>query len=237
MTGPATVSDMSWTERAADRSPMVQKWRTRNIEQMKIVVDAAKRLIVEKGSAFTTQELVREAGVAIQTFYRHFGSKDQLLLAVLEDIITDQAVRYEAAARELPNPVARLEYYVKTALAGLDADEPAQVGPRFVTAEHWRLQQLFPEETERATQPFADLLARELRAAAEAGLLTPRDVEHDADLMNLLVRSAYHRYAFAARREPAEAIADHVWEFCLVGMGGTVTKEAPTSGGSTPTPA
>ena len=38
-----------------------------------------------KGPNFTTQELVKEAGIALQTFYRYFGSKDHLHLAVIED--------------------------------------------------------------------------------------------------------------------------------------------------------
>jgi AcrR family transcriptional regulator len=211
---------------------MVQRWRTRNIEQMKVIVDAARRLVAQKGTRFTTQELVREAGVAIQTFYRHFESKDQLLLAVLEDIITEEAARYEEAARELPDPVARLRYYVQVALSSLASDGTGEGGPRFITAEHWRLHQLFPEETERATQPFAGLLARELRAAQQAGLLTTTDPDRDAGLMNILVRSAYHHYAYASQQEPAGAIAERVWEFCLAGIGGT--REGPAPKASAP---
>jgi TetR/AcrR family transcriptional regulator len=70
---------------------------------MQIMVDAAKRLIAQKGSGFTTQELAREAGVALQTFYRQFGGKDQLLLATLEDMHAEQAAAYEEAARDIPD--------------------------------------------------------------------------------------------------------------------------------------
>ena len=34
------------------------------------ILDAARRLVDDKGEAFTTQELIKEAGVALQTFYR-----------------------------------------------------------------------------------------------------------------------------------------------------------------------
>ena len=69
------------------------------------IVVAARRLITERGEHFTTQELVKEAGVALQTFYRLFGGKDQLLLAVFEDLIAESCAEYEAAAAELPDPV------------------------------------------------------------------------------------------------------------------------------------
>ena len=203
---------------------MMQRARSRNMQQMKVMVDAAKRLIAEKGGKFTTQELVAEAGVAIQTFYRHFGGKDQLLLAAIEDMHTEQVAVYEEAARDLPDPVARLRYYITAVLSGLDAEGPAAAGPRFITAEHWRLHMLFPAEMAHATQPFADLLERELRAAQAAGLLAPADPGQTAELMMLLIRSVYHQYAFAPRKEPGAAIAEHVWEFCLSGIGGSAPR-------------
>ncbi|MCK9932856.1 TetR/AcrR family transcriptional regulator [Frankia sp. Mgl5] len=211
---------MSWAERAADRSPSVQRSRSRSMRQMKVIVAAAKRLIAQKGTSFTTQELVKEAGVAMQTFYRHFEGKDQLLMAVIEEMVTDQAVRYEQDARDLPDPVARLRRHILSVLGSLDASGDESTGPRFITAEHWRLHQLYPEEMAQATQPFADLVAREIRAARDAGLLAPQDVERDAALVARLVMSVYHHYAFAAAPEPAEVIADHLWAFCLAGLGG-----------------
>jgi AcrR family transcriptional regulator len=219
------VPVMSWAERAADRSPLVQKWRTRNVEQMKIMVDAAKRLIAQKGSGFTTQELAREAGVALQTFYRHFGGKDQLLLATIEDLHAEMAVQYEAAARDLPDPLARLHYYVVTILAELEGPGLAPKGAQFITGEHWRLHQIFPDEMAHATQPTVDLFAREIQAAQEQGLIAPSDVTHSAELMVMILRTVYHQYAFARKNEPVAAIAEHVWEFCLSGIGGQISHE------------
>jgi TetR/AcrR family transcriptional regulator len=209
----------SWTERAADRSPTVQQWRSRSVRQMQLMVEAAKRLIARKGYSFTTQELASEAGVALQTFYRHFGGgKDQLLLATIEDLHARQAEDWAAAARDLPGPLARLRYYITDTLARLDSTAADPGGPRFMAAEHWRLHQLFPEEMTIATQPTVDLFARELRAAQEQGLITPSDVDRSAELMVVLVRTAYHHYAFT-KADPM-AIAEQVWELCLRGVGG-----------------
>lgn len=227
--GTRTVSGMAWAERAADRSPLVQQWRSRNVRQMQIMVEAARRLIARKGSSFTTQELAREAGVAVQTFYRHFGGKDQLLLATIEDLHVTQAAEYERAAGDLPDPLARLHYYVTAVLTSLDTTGPAASGPQFITAEHWRLHQLFPDEMTLATQPVTDLFARELESAREQGLITLPDVRQGADLMVTLVRSVYHQYAFARKDESAAELAERVWQFCLQGIGGrTGGKEDPT---------
>jgi AcrR family transcriptional regulator len=217
--GDGIVPVMSWTERAADRSPLMQQWRSRNVRQMQVMVEAAKRLILRKGYGFTTQELAREAGVALQTFYRHFGGKDQLLLATIEDMHATQAALYAQAARDLPDPLARLRHYITAIMSSLDATGQ---GPQLITAEHWRLYQLFPQEMTLATQPIVDLFAGELRAAQEQGQIAVADVNQSAELLTMLVRTVYHQYAFKARSEPAAAIAEHVWQFCLQGVGGRI---------------
>jgi len=207
---------MSWTERAADRSPSVQRSRSKSVRQAKVIVDAARRLIREQGDSFTTQELVREAGVALQTFYRYFGGKDQLVLAVIEDMIAEAAAQYAELARNLPDPVSRLRFYVVSAVSAIDKDPGDGLGARFVTSEHWRLQRLFPAEIALATQPFTDLLAGEIRAAADAGLLRSADPDQDAWLISRLVMAVFHHYAYASPAE--ETMGEVVWRFCFAAM-------------------
>ena len=209
---------MSWAERAADRSPVVHRTRSRSIQQAKVLLDAARRLIGVKGGRFTTQELVKEAGVSMKTFYLHFAGKDQLLVALIEDMTTEEVARYEEAARDLPDPFARLRHHIMAVLSLVEVDEGARAGARFVTSEHWRLHQLFPEEMTRASKPYVDLLARELRAAQEAGLLPPTDIERAAVMVTRLVMSVFHHQAFSVTGTSAEEMGEYLWEFCLGGL-------------------
>jgi AcrR family transcriptional regulator len=197
----------------------VQRSRTRSVEQARRVVAAARRLIERKGGGFTTQEVVKEAGVALQTFYRHFPGKDQLLLAVIEDLIAENVVRYEAQAADLPDPVARLRFYVTATMTGIETERQSG-GARFITAEHWRLHQLFPDELEQATRPFTDLVLREVQAAQADGLLAPSDAEHDAWLVTELIMAVFHHYAFATATEPASETGERLWNFCFAALGG-----------------
>jgi AcrR family transcriptional regulator len=183
------------------------------------IVDAARRLIAVHGSDFTAQQLVKEAGVAIQTMYKHFASKDHVILAVLEDMIAQSALAMERATAETPDPVERLRFYVYQVIASLRIEDDGNMG-RFVAAEHWRLLQLYPDEVQRATQPIVDLLLRNLRAAEREGALSPADLEYGAWLGNQLLMSIYHHYVFAGPREPLEAIAERVWSFCYRAWGG-----------------
>ena len=214
------ASRPAWADRAAEQSRSVQRSRARSIAQAQTIVAAAERLLHVRGSAFTTQELAKEAGIALQTFYRHFAGKDQLLLALFEEVIARQAAEAEAAARDLPDPVARLHFYIVGTLRSL-RDEQGQ-GPRAITSEHWRLYQLFPEEMTKANQPFADLVERELRAGAAEGVLRPGDPATGAWLAMKLVMSVFHHYAFAPVRDDIAETAERTWSFCLAAFGGPI---------------
>lgn len=185
------------------------------MQQATSIVRAARTLIETKGPSFTTQELIKEAGIALQTFYRYFPGKDHLLLAVIEDIIDENCEAYRKQARKLDDPVDRLRLYVMATVRGL---QQPHNGPSFITAEHFRLQTLYPAEVSRATQPFTDLLLVEIREAVEQGLLNPRDPQYSAWLVTQLVMAVFHHYDCAGLDEPAERIGERVWSFCLAAL-------------------
>ena len=80
--------------------------------------------------------------------------------------------------------------------------------PRFITAEHWRLHQLFPDEISRADQPFTDLVCESSRGARPRVLHPPTDPEHDAWFVIKLVMAVFHHYTFAGADPDAEGSAE-----------------------------
>jgi AcrR family transcriptional regulator len=204
-------------ERAAQRSAAVQRSRTRIANQVRLMLDAALRLIREKGDSFTTQELVKEAGVALQTFYRYFASKDELLLAVIADAMTDACARWSDAAGELGDPVERLHFYVTAVIDVLDSEGGGGETARFVVSTRWRLHRIFPDELAEAEKPFVDLLLGEINAGVDSGLLRPADPKWAAWFIVELVRSVYHYYAYVPRQPD---VKEQLWEFCLTALGG-----------------
>lgn len=186
------------------------------------MVDAARTLIAAKGDEFTTQELAAQAGVALQTFYRYFASKDELLLAVIADAMREACERWAEEAAKLPDPLARLRYYITATLERLDGDGTDVATSRFIVSAHWRLHRSFPKELAEAEQPFVDLLRAEVDAATAAGLLNPSDPESDSWFVTELVRSVYHYYSFAPHPEgELDVVKERLWRFCLTALGGT----------------
>jgi AcrR family transcriptional regulator len=225
-TGLPTGNEPSWAQRAVERSPSVQRSRVRSVQRAHQIVQAARKLVAEKGSDFTTQDLVKEAGIAVQTFYKHFTGKDQVLLAVIEDLVLDTCTDLKQRARELPDPVQRLRFYVTTVVRGVGAHSQGDTGPRFITTEHWRLHRLHPEELAQATGPFTDLLLPEIQAATQAGQLAPPDPQYDAWLVNQLVIAVFHHYEYARADESPDEIADRLWRFCYGALGGPLAEAA-----------
>ncbi|ORW32659.1 TetR family transcriptional regulator [Mycobacterium paraense] len=196
----------------------MQRSRTRIANQVRLMLDAARRLVREKDD-FTTQELVVEAGVALQTFYRYFASKDELLLALIGDAMTEACDRWAEAAADLPDPVQRLRFYLNAPLERFGDGHDA-VGMRFIVTTHWHLHRVFPKELAEAEKPYVDLVLAETNAAADRGLIRPRDARWDAWFVVELLRSVYHHYAYAAMAdEDLNVIKENLWQFCRAALG------------------
>lgn len=74
------------------------------------LLDAAARLMEREGShAVSMQALAAEAGVSVGLIYRYFGGKDEVLLAVIVNVLDDFAATVPAAiASAGPDPIDRL---------------------------------------------------------------------------------------------------------------------------------
>lgn len=211
-------------ERAVERSAAVQRSRERIAHQARQILDAARRLIDTKGDKFTTQELAAEAGVALQTFYRYFSSKDELLLAVIGDILADACERWAVTGAKLPDPMARLKFYLTSTLDRLQGVGDGAETARFIVSTRWRLHQAYAKELAEAEKPFAELLRGEVESAIRMGLLKPSDPEWSSWFLAELARSVFHFYAFAAHTDgELEIIKERLWEFCLSGLGGATS--------------
>jgi TetR/AcrR family transcriptional regulator len=219
---PMPGEPAAWAERAAEQSPQLRRSRDRGVEQAMAIVAAARRLIDDKGPKFTTQELIREAGIALQTFYRYFPSKDYLLLAVIENVIDESCAVFWEQAQTLDDPLDRLRWYVTATVRGQIASGQ---GPSFITAEHFRLQTILPAEVSRATQHYTDLLLGGIHDAMESGQVDPPDPGYAAWLLTQLTMAVFHHYDCAGLDEPVDQVADRLWMFCLGALNGSNVRE------------
>jgi AcrR family transcriptional regulator len=103
---------------SSDSSGRRSTLRARHAELTRsAILDAARRLFAEQGYAATAvRPIAEEAGVAVQTLYSTFGSKQGLLLALV-DTVRDQTDAQELGERmrrsEEPREMVRLAAHIR----------------------------------------------------------------------------------------------------------------------------
>lgn len=224
MSASLQQADPAIARTAVGRLPGMSATRTSDVNPGTAILEAGRRLAAERGSAFTTQDVIKEAGVALQTFYRYYGGKDQLLLALIADLIQGYADGLRAQLADVDDPLEQLELSVKSTIAARSDPEAAAGAGRFITAEHWRLHDKFPQEIVAATQPVTSLIEEILVAGAASGAFTTVQPDRDAWLITKLIMSVFHHLAFVPD-DPGAPDADAVWAFCLAAV--TAPREAP----------
>jgi len=63
------------------------------------LVDAARRVLLQKGYDLTTREILAEADLSAGTLYNYFPSKADLVEAVAEDVLADDVSFFSAVAQ------------------------------------------------------------------------------------------------------------------------------------------
>jgi AcrR family transcriptional regulator len=218
----AGMPKRNWEVRAAERA--LDRLADADVRSLRpkppaTLVAAAQELA--RAGDFTVKQVADRAGVALQTFYRHFGSKDELMLAVLEENILQSMDEIEQRANKHEDPLDRLAAVVRAPFLMVIAERDLR-SLRFQARERVRLSEEFPAEVEACLSPYRDLLIEYIGEAVDAGVVFPLDVGRDADIILHLVFMYTHNVAAHAVPD-ADHVADYLWNFCLAGLlrGGT----------------
>ena len=92
---------------------MVQRRRETTEVRQKMITEAAMKVIGQKGvNGATTAEIASAAGISEGNLYRHFRSKEEIIMSVIDRIGSDLA-SILASVKELPNPLQKLETTLK----------------------------------------------------------------------------------------------------------------------------
>ena len=144
-----------------------------------LLQETATRLFAEQGyEATTVEQIVRTAGVSHMTFFRHFPTKDAV---ILDDGFDPTIAAAVAATPATLPPVTRVCTGLRTALFDLDVPEQEQVRQRVrIAAQHPTLRMGMYASTEATREAIvrvlrddgADEFAARVAAAAVLAALT-----------------------------------------------------------------
>lgn len=157
---------------------------TRAQRRSQELLQAAARLMERDGSqAVSMQAVAEEAGVSVGLIYRYFGGKDDLLLAVIVDVLDAFAVRVPAAVETAgEDPVERLAAAFRAYCEVIDEHRHAAV----LT---YRESKSLSDEGRRRIKDLEIATSEPLRTVLREGVASGDLVDLDVDLVtyNLLL--------------------------------------------------
>lgn len=205
------------TRRSVDRS--LHRRRAAYENEVERLVAASLQLIREQGRLEPrVSEIVAAAGLSNQAFYRHFQSKDELLLAVLDEGVRLLAGYLRHRMERAPTPEAGIREWIAGLLEqALNSEAAAATRPFAVSRA--RLAELFPEEVEASERQLTQLLRDAIAAASGAPPDSPADAaaERDADAIYTLAMGWVQR-RLAQPALVSRGDAEHIVDFALRGL-------------------
>ncbi|OMC40799.1 TetR family transcriptional regulator [Mycobacterium sp. GA-1841] len=226
---PGATSEVTrtWQERAVERR--LGEARALAVARSTQFMATALELVQESGQAnFTLQTLAERANMSVRTFYQHFSSKDELLLALYEDV----TARYTEAIREqveaADGPVGRLEAWCRGVLSRPGSSQ--EVGGRLVLMYNLSLEVERPEAFAKVWAPHRKLLTEILTACSDAGL-----IRNDLSLPQLISLLGYTMTSFGQFNALHEGMdgtnltEDVVWSWCWQAIAAPATVKNSTT--------
>ena len=218
------VEGISRRQQAVARS--LDSARLRAESRVQRFLDAASQLLNSRsGRDFTVQEVVERSGQSLHSFYQYFGGKHELLLALLEELVSSTTARlHEEIARE-DEPLERLhrlvvEYYrLCRPTEDTDAGEKRQVQVMGEFAQQLLTQH--PKEAARVFSPLVSLFDDVLREATVAGSV--RSGLRQGPIVGIVLEVVmFNTFSSTIGGQPLGAdgdSAEDLWNLLLNGIG------------------
>ena len=187
------------------------------VVEIQRLIDAGRKVMQRRGSVDPrVSEIVIEAGLSNQAFYRHFRSKNELLLAILDDGV-DQLITYlESCMAKERITLGRVERWIRC-ICRQATDAGAAASTRPFVVQGVRLSDQFPEETARSTLRIKAPLQATINEVVAQGEAPLCDPERDTELIYHLAIGWMQR-KIIERAVPTEVDVDNLVSFCVRGL-------------------
>lgn len=205
----------SWESRVVGRS--LAEATKRSLDRGAALIRAAATLMERtKGDSFTVQEVANEAGLSIRSFYQHFGSKDDLLLAVYEEAMRVYALLLNEDVNRFSKPLDRL---IAGVMSVAHLTRRSSEGIVVVLSKlRLEIDQADPTQSAKLTKPVTSTLRSLVLDAEDAGVAGPYDADAAAYLIFSL-SSAVSLSRMVGNAPGLEAPSDIEFaRFCLRGI-------------------
>jgi AcrR family transcriptional regulator len=194
-------------ERLADAT--LAERRGQYAAEVRRLIDAAFAVMRTTGDIDPqVRDIVKAAGLSNQAFYRHFASKDALLLAVLADGQRQLVEYLRARMASSDDAEAQVRLWIEGVLAQARNPDAAEATRPFAI-NGARLADRYPEDLAATRADLLTTLAPSVKALG--------GTDHDAAFVCELALARMND-AIIQRRSPEPVEVRNLVEFCLAGV-------------------
>ncbi len=211
-----TADTTQWHERTVERS--LKAARQRAISRGDRFIAAATELLRSTGKPdFTVQEVVDRSGMSLRSFYHHFATKDDLLLALIEESVRRYITAIRPGVDAVDDPVDKLKALLTTVYGKRETDDPASRG---LVMFHWHLADTRTDEFIASLAPQLDVITEILEAGVAVGSFrTDISIPVLATLVTNTLLSLLDMRVLGVQLTGEEVGADDLILWCMAGVG------------------
>lgn len=189
-----------------------------DVDPASALLRAAHQVLAERGmAALTVREVLQRSNLATRAFYRHFQSKDHLVIALFAESARLESIRLRAKMADTTDPVRAVVAWIDGRL-DLAFDEAIESDLRHVSSEARAVHELAPQILATAYVEIVSPLAEELRRGRELGFFPNVDPVTDAEAIQSVAWACVERQWAAPHLVHREVRASTI-AFCLRAIG------------------
>jgi AcrR family transcriptional regulator len=179
---------------------------------------SALEILGETGRTdFTVLEVVERSKTSLRSFYQHFSTKDELLLALIDKIMSESTRVWREDTDHL-GPVEALRTLIDRICKPASSTKQDRVN-RGLTYYNDHLAETLPREYARVLSPVHALIKDIIgRGIADGSFRAGLDVDATAALIMQSALGAMRLHVLGAELSGAPVEGTHIYDFCLAAL-------------------
>ncbi|MDR3664460.1 MAG: TetR/AcrR family transcriptional regulator [Mycobacterium sp.] len=166
---------------------------------------------------FTVVEVVERSKTSLRAFYQHFSTKDDLVLALIDRMLTEFTTMWQVESSGL-DPAAALRLLVDRIYLPAESATQDSIN-RGLTFYHDRLAEIMADDYARVLTPLHAIICDIIRRGIDTGTFDPGlDVEITAALVMQTIFGAMRLRVLGAGLNIGTIGSDRIYAFCLCAL-------------------
>ena len=179
---------------------------------------SALEILGETGRTdFTVLEVVERSKTSLRSFYQHFSTKDELLLALIDKIMSESTRIWREDTEDLA-PVEALRMLVDRICKPASSTKQDKVN-RGLTYYNDHLAETLPREYARVLSPVHALIKDIInRGVADGSFRGDLDIDATAALIMQTALGSMRLHVLGAELSGAPVEGSHIYDFCVAAL-------------------